>query len=101
MVVSLSIPSQATPLTGHSPSLDPLFPSYLHMPLLYSPTLPTDNTTGLDESFESLEEEGSFLSDAAISPQRQKMVEKVEKTVRDLLQSERSALQVWWGARRC
>ena len=94
--MSLSIPSQATP-----PHLTPFFPSYLHMPLLYSPTLPTDNTTGLDESFESLEEEGSFLSEAAISPQRQKMVEKVEKTIRDLLQSERSALQVRWGARRC
>ena len=35
-----------------------------------------------------------------MSPQRLKMVEKVEKTIRDLLQSERSALQVCvrgWG----
>ena len=29
-----------------------------------------------------------------MSPQRLKMVEKVEKTIRDLLQSEKSALQV-------
>ena len=57
------------------------------------PTPPTGDTTCLDES---LEEEGeSLLSGVAVSPQRQKMVEKVEKTIRDLLQSEKGALQVW------
>ena len=55
-----------------------------------SPTPPTGNTPCLDKNLEEEEEGGSLLSGEAVSPQWQKMVEKVEKTIRDLLQSEKS-----------